>query len=397
MTMLPLSGVRILAVEQYGAGPFGSMQLADLGAEVIKIENPADGGDFGRRVGPHFFGPDDSQFFQSFNRNKRSLTLDLKHKDGRAVFERLVAGADGVFGNLRGDQPEKLRLTYEHLKGANPRIVCAHLSAYGRGNSREAWPGFDYLMQAEAGYLSLTGEPDGPPSRMGLSIVDLMTGMTAALALVSAIVGARASGVGRDIDVSLFGTALQNLSYLATWNLNEGVNPGREARSGHPSLTPSELYRTSDGWIFIMCNKEKFWPALCDKLGRPELAVDPRFVTAKARLANRTALCELLDAELTRATTEEWLERFAGVVPAAPVHDVADALRNPFVAETDGIAAYPHPARGTIRMLAPIFQVSGVDAPKQAAPSLGADTDAVLREAGYADSEIALLRRAGAV
>src|SRR5918992_3486025 len=248
--MLPLAGVRVLAVEQYGAGPFGTMQLADLGAEVIKIENPIEEGDFGRRVGPHFVGPNDSHFFQSFNRNKRSLTLDLKSAEGREIFLRLVAKADAVLDNLRGDQPRKLRLTYDDLKEANPRIVCAHLSAYGRGNSREAWPGFDYLMQAEAGYLSVTGEPDGPPSRMGLSIVDLMTGTTAALALVAAILGARASGVGRDVDVSLFDTALQNLCYLATWSLNEGVNPGRERRSGHPSLTPSELYRTQEGWIF---------------------------------------------------------------------------------------------------------------------------------------------------
>ena len=394
--MLPLAGIRILAVEQYGAGPFGTMQLADLGAEVIKIENPVEEGDFGRRVGPHFVGPNDSHFFQTFNRNKRSLTLDLKSAEGRAVFLRLVGRADGVLDNLRGDQPKKLRITYDDLKEANPKIVCAHLSAYGRGNSREAWPGFDYLMQAEAGYLSVTGEPEGPPSRMGLSIVDLMTGMTAALALVSAIVGARTSGVGRDVDVSLFDTALQNLCYLATWNLNEGVNPGREKRSGHPSLTPSELYRTQDGWIFIMCNKEKFWPALCEKIDRPELAADSRFATPAARLKHRDALRDVLDGELTQATTAEWLERFAGEVPAAPVHDVAGALANPFVAETEGIARYEHPTRDGLRMLAPIFRLAEAT-PRRGAPMLGADTDAVLREAGYSDAEVEALRKRGIV
>jgi succinate---hydroxymethylglutarate CoA-transferase len=391
--MLPLQGVRILAVEQYGAGPFGTMQLADLGAEIIKIENPTEGGDFGRRVGPYFLAENDSHFFQSFNRNKRSLTLDLKSPAGREVFERLVATADGVLDNLRGDQPGKLRLTYDDLRHVNPRIVCAHLSAYGRGNSRTDWPGFDYLMQAEAGYLSVTGEPDGPPSRMGLSVVDLMTGMTAALALTAAILGARASGIGRDVDVSLFDTALQNLCYLATWSLNEGVNPGREARSGHPSLSPSELYRTRDGWIFIMCNKEKFWPALCEKLDRPDWAGDARFATPKARLANRALLRELLDRELGRRSTAEWLEIFAGAVPAAPVHDVKGALANPFVAETNGIADYPHPARGAIRMLAPIFRLPGEALPARAAPPLGADTDALLREIGYDEAAIADLRR----
>src|SRR6516165_505107 len=167
--MLPLSGMRIIAVEQYGAGPYGTMQLADLGAEVIKIENPAEGGDMSRRVGPFVLGDNDSHFFQSFNRNKRSLTLDLKKPGASEVLHALVREADGVLDNLRGDLPERLGLTYAALREANPRIVCAHLSAYGRTGPRAAWPGYDYLMQAEAGYLSLTGEPDGPPSRMVLS------------------------------------------------------------------------------------------------------------------------------------------------------------------------------------------------------------------------------------
>ena len=167
--MLPLAGVRILAVEQYGAGPFGSMQLADMGAEVIKIENPKDGGDVSRSVGPYFLGEHDSHFFQAFNRNKRSVTLNLRAPEGQRVLHDLAATADAVLDNLRGDQPPRLGVTYDQLKSVNPRIVCAHLSAYGREGSRAAWPGYDYLMQAEAGYLSLTGEPDQPPARFGLS------------------------------------------------------------------------------------------------------------------------------------------------------------------------------------------------------------------------------------
>ena len=191
---LPLSGVRIVSVEQYGAGPFGTLQLADLGAEVIKVENFQDGGDMGRKVGPHFFGPGDSHFYEAFNRNKRSVGLDLKHPKGQEIFRKLVERSDAVFDNLRGDLPEKLGLTYPHLAELNPRIVCVHLSAYGRTGSRAAWPGFDYLMQAEAGYLSLTGEPDGPPARFGLSIIDLMTGTTAAMALLAGLVEARQPG-----------------------------------------------------------------------------------------------------------------------------------------------------------------------------------------------------------
>jgi succinate---hydroxymethylglutarate CoA-transferase len=259
---LPLTGVRVLAVEQYGAGPWGTLYLAELGAEVVKIENPKDGGDIGRHVGPHFFGPHDSQFFQTFNRNKKSVALDLKHPEGKGAFRALARGADAVLDNLRGDQPEKLGLTYADLKEVNPRIVCAHLSAYGRSGSRKAWPGYDYLMQAEAGHMSLTGEPGGPPARYGLSIVDLMTGLAAAFALLSGVIGARTNGVGMDLDTSLFDVALHNLSYPATWFLNAGELTARASRSAHPSLVPSQLYRTRDGWIFIMCNKQKFWEAL---------------------------------------------------------------------------------------------------------------------------------------
>jgi len=165
---LPLAGIRVLAVEQYGAGPAGTIYLADLGAEVIKIENLREGGDVGRRVGPHFFSPDDSQFYQTFNRNKRSIALDLQSAEGKEVFLDLVRTAEGVIDNLRGDLPDKLGLTYAALKETNPRIVCSHLSAYGREGSRAAWPGYDYLMQAEAGHMSLTGEPDGPPERYGI-------------------------------------------------------------------------------------------------------------------------------------------------------------------------------------------------------------------------------------
>jgi crotonobetainyl-CoA:carnitine CoA-transferase CaiB-like acyl-CoA transferase len=391
---LPLAGVRVLAVEQYGAGPFGTLYLADLGAEVIKIENHKEGGDVGRQVGPHFFGPGDSQFFQTFNRNKKSVTLDLKHPEGKAAFLALVATADAVLDNLRGDLPEKLGLTYDDLKHANPRIVCAHLSAYGRAGSRKAWPGYDYLMQAEAGHLSLTGEPGGPPTRYGLSIVDLMTGLVAAFGLLSGVVSARATGVGMDVDTSLFDVALHNLNYPGTWFQNAGVVTGRTARSSHPSLTPSQLYRTRDGWIFIMCNKEKFWGVLAEALGRPEWAADPDFATFKARLANRERITQMLDAVLLTRTTAEWIAHFAGKVPAAPVYDVAQALESEFVAERGSLVDFAYPDGRSARMIAGPIRVSGT-APTRAAPALGADTEAELRAAGYSDERIAALRAAG--
>jgi succinate---hydroxymethylglutarate CoA-transferase len=390
--VLPLHGVRVLAVEQYGAGPFGTMFLADQGAEVIKIENPDDGGDMSRDVGPYFFAPDDSEFFHSFNRNKKSLTLDLKREQGRAVFHDLVKTADAVASNLRGDVPGKLGLIYESLRSHNPKIVCAHLSAYGRTGPRASWPGFDYLMQAEAGYFSVTGEPDAPPTRFGLSVVDLMSGLGLAYALLAALTSARSTGVGRDIDVSLFDVALHNVSYLATWYLNEGFTQGRLSRSAHPSLTPCQLYRTRDNWIYIMCNKEKFWPALCEKIGKPEWSGDARFRRFKDRLQHRHLLTELLDAELQKHSTNEWLEIFAGIVPAAPIYDIAQALENPFVTAHERLQTLPHPTRGGYRMVAPPIRCPGEVAPARPAPALGADTDALLRELGYDNSRIEALR-----
>jgi crotonobetainyl-CoA:carnitine CoA-transferase CaiB-like acyl-CoA transferase len=394
---LPLAGLRVLAVEQYGAGPFGSSYLADLGADVIKIENHKDGGDVGRSVGPHFFGPGDSQFFQTFNRNKRSVTLDLKHPEGRAAFRALAARADAVLDNLRGDLPEKLGLTYEQLKAANPRIVCAHLSAYGRTGSRRHWPGYDYLMQAEAGHMSLTGEPEGPPVRFGLSVVDLMTGLAAAFGLLAGVIRARETGQGMDVDTSLFDVALHMLNYPATWYLNAGAVTGRAPRSAHPSLVPSQLYRTRDGWIFIMCNKEKFWGVLADELGRPEWKTDPELATFRARLANRERITRMLDAELSRRTTSEWLGQLAGKVPCAPVYDVAQALANDFVAERGAIAEFRYPDGRSARMLASPIRVPGTNPPARAAPAMGADTEALLAEAGYSEARIAELRAAGVI
>ena len=395
---LPLSSVRIVSVEQYGAGPFGTQHLADLGAEVIKIENFHDGGDIGRAVGPQFFGPGDSHFYEAFNRNKRSLGLDLKHPKGQEIFRKLVERSDAVFDNLRGDLPTKLGITYAQLANVNPKIVCVHLSAYGRSGSRASWPGYDYLMQAEAGYLSLTGEPDGPPARFGLSIVDLMTGTTAAMALLAGLVDAQATGKGRDLDVSLFDVALHNLAYVATWYLNGGIVTNREPRSSHPSLTPSQLCRTKDGWLFIMCNKEKFWTALAEALGKPEWATDPEYSTFAARLKNREQVTQELDAVLTTATTAEWISRLGGKVPIAPVYDVQQALENPFVAEQQLVLDFQHPEHGKIRGVAsPVRLENSAVLPTRAAPRLGEDTDALLEELGYAPNLIGALREQMAV
>ncbi len=398
--MLPLSGLKVLAFEQYGAGPFGTQFLADLGAEVVKIETRTDGGDMGRSVGPYFLDTEatnSSLFFQAFNRNKKSMTLDLTKPGSREVLERLVTEVDAVACNLRGDVPKKLGITYDELGKINPKIVCAFLSAYGREGSRAKWPGYDYLMQAEAGYFSLTGEAGTQPARMGLSIIDQMTGLGQAFALVSGVLKARETGKGGDIDISLFDLACFNLTYLAPWYLNNGHVQGREARSGHPSLTPCQLYTTADGWIFLMCNKEKFWPILCEKIGRPELGDDPRFVNFKKRLENRAIIQEILDDALSARTTAEWLDLFSGTVPAAPVLNVKDALDNPFVTERGSIQTVNHHEAGDFRLLTTPVRVKGAELPANPAPELGAHTDEMLTRAGYTPDQIEIMRDAGIV
>jgi len=399
--MLPLEGCRILAVEQYGAGPWGTQYLADLGAEVIKIENPKDGGDMARPLGPFFLndgsGNADSQFFQSINRNKKSLTLDLQHEKGRALFHEMVKSADAVTCNLRGDVPAKLGLTYETLGAVNEKIVCCHLTAYGREGERATWPGYDYLMQAETGWFSLTGEPDTPPARFGLSVVDLMTGLLQAYATSAAILGARAEGKGRDIDVSLFDLALSNLSYPATWFLNSGHVQGREPRSGHPSLTPCGAQKTKDGWIFLMCNKEKFWPILCDMIDRPEWGRDPKYATFKERLERRAEITDMLDEALSEKTTDEWLKLFAGTVPSAPILDIQQALENPFVTENGKIQDVVHQSGNPFRLVAPPIHCPGDPAPANPAPELGQHTDELLSDIGLDAGEVAQLRAEGVV
>ncbi len=394
----PLRGVRVLAVEQYGAGPFGTQHLADLGAEVVKVENGNTGGDYARGLGPFFAGDPDatdaSLYFQSFNRNKKSLALDLSGPEGRAVLHRLAPHFDAVTNNLRGDVPEKLGITYDGLQAANPAIVCAHCSAYGRAGPRRDWPGYDFLMQAEAGYFAMSGEPDGPPARMGLSLVDYMGGTYLALALVSAVLAARATGQGRDVDINLFDTALYNYSYLGAWTLNGDYEPGRLPRSAHPSLVPCQLYRTADGWIYLMCNKQKFWPALCAALGAEDLASDPRFAGFDGRLAHRDLLTELLDLKLSANTTGHWIERFAGRVPAAPVLAPREALQTPFMRQRGRVQSLRVANGSAFDVLATPIDAGGIDpAADRACSPLGADTGATLRAAGFSEAEIDALER----
>jgi crotonobetainyl-CoA:carnitine CoA-transferase CaiB-like acyl-CoA transferase len=377
--MKPLQGVRIVSVEQFGAAPYGTMLLADLGAEVIKIENAAIGGDPSRKTGPYMLGTNDSEYFQAFNINKKSVSVDLRSAEGKAALRELVSGADALVNNLRGDLPAKMGLDYKSMAEVNPAIVCVHVSAYGRDNARASWPGYDYLMQAESGLMHLTGEPDGPPSRLGApSIIDHTTGLTAAVGLLSAIIQARASGKGCDVDTCLLDVALHQLGYVATWYLNEDHVSTRQPRSAHYSVAPVQTFPTSDGWLFIMCMTDKFWGELITAIGRPELGSDPRFVTQASRQANRDVLTEIIDSEMSRQSNAYWLAKLNGVLPVAPVLDLAQALDSPFLQTTDMIHTIGHPAKPGMRVLANPLKINGARLDQAPCSAFGADTAAYI-------------------
>src|SRR5438093_7472043 len=293
--------------------------LSDLGADVVKVEDPTTGGDEARRV-PPFNDPaaHDGLYYQSLNRGARSLTLNLRTPEGRDLLHRLVARADAVYNNLRGDLPAKLGLDYAALRHANPRIVCCSLSGFGRTGPRLGDPGYDYLLQAYAGFMSVSGEPDAPPTKCGVSIVDFSGGILSALALMIGLHRARATGIGSDIDVSLLDTAISMLNYLAVWTLNRDWRPRRLPDGAHQTLVPSQSFQTRDGWVVIMCMKEKFWERLADRMELGHLRDDARFRTFADRLAHRDVLAPILKAEFRRRTTADWLERLRGHVPLAP-------------------------------------------------------------------------------
>lgn len=392
----PLRGFRILSVEQYGAGPFATMILGDLGAEVIKVEDPG-AGDVARHVPPYTV-ENDSIYFQSLNRRKKSVALDTRTEEGRLLFRELAASCDAVFSNLRGDQVEKRGLDYDSLSSVNPRIVCCHLSGFGLSGRRAREPGYDYLMQGYAGWMTITGEPDGPPVKSGLSLVDLSAGVFAGLGLVSALHRARETGIGCDVEVSLFDTAVSLLTYVGAWHLSRGYEPRRWPLSSHPSQVPSQILPSADGWFVVMCAKEKFFRRLIEVMDLATLGQDPRFDSFEARLAHREELIEILAERSRTETTNHWLERLRGLVPVGPVNTVAEALRDPAVIERGMIVEIEHPTLGPVRALASPIRVRGGQPDLCRGPALGEHTEDLLvtllgKEAG----EIAALEEAGIV
>jgi crotonobetainyl-CoA:carnitine CoA-transferase CaiB-like acyl-CoA transferase len=391
----PLDGIRVIAIEQYGAGPFGTLYLADLGAEIIKIEDPATGGDISRYIPPGRVGTD-SLFFEAFNRGKRSIAIDLKSQAGRGVFERLVASADAVFSNLRGDQPARLGLTYEVLGKINPAIVCVALSGYGRVGDEARLPGYDALIQAGSGWAALTGAPDDPPTKSGLSLADYVAGLTAALGLMVALFDARRTGLGRDVDTNLYDSALAMLSYPATWYLSSGFVTERQPMSGHPTVVPFQFFATSDGHVAIATPKEKFFRTLVERMGLAELLDGPSFADFEARGRNREMLLARLSERFAERTTVEWMAALRGRIPIAPVRPMEEALDPDELAGRGMLAEYEHPSFGTVRSVGLPLTMGGFDPQYARGPGLGSDGNAILGELGYTPDAISDLRDTGA-
>lgn len=397
MRPLPLEGMRILSIEQFGAGPFGTSHLADLGAEIIKIEDSRSGGDVGRYVPPYAQG-EDSLFFETFNRGKKSISLDLATDAGRKIFLDLVAVSDGVFSNLRGDVPEKIGITYDALKHVNPAVVCCSLSGFGMTGPRRSEPGYDYVIQGLVGWMDITGEPDGPPTKSGLSIVDFSTGYVAALALLAGLIAARRDGIGLDCDVSLYDTAVSMLTYPGVWHLNAGFEPKRTHHSAHPSVVPFQAFQADDGWLVIAAPKEKFWTRLTEVLGDAALATDPRFRTLADRQKNSALVLAHLDRILATRSVDEWVALLsAASIPCGPVNTVADALSDPQVDARNLVVEAEHPVYGMVKTIASPVKVGERFATPRRAPQRGEDTRAVLEQLlGLDDDDLEAARIGGA-
>jgi len=383
----PLADIRVLAIESYGAGPWATLQLADLGAEIIKIE-PLSVGDVSRHVPPGA-KDGDSLFFQCLNRNKKSITLDLKTQKGMEALYRLLPEVDVLFANPKGSMPDKLGITYEDLKEYNPKLVCCFLTGYGRVGPRQNHPGYDYLAQALSGMVWMGGEPDGPPARCGVSVIDMAAGTNAAFLMMAAVHQSRLTGVGCTVDTSLLELAISYSNYLNTWHLSTGWEPVKLPMGAHQSIVPSQMFQTKDDWLMVMAQMDKFYYSLVREMGLPKLAEDPRFLTMQDRYQNRDALLKILSQEFKTRTTAEWIKLLEGKLPVAPVNSIPEALRDPQVDALGLIIDYDHPGLGKIKQTGPPFKFSGYNPEFKPGSALGKDTEDILTSlAGYSKDEL---------
>lgn len=393
MAGAPLTGIRVVEVGNYMAAPFCGMQLADLGAEVVKVEVPTTG-DLVRTSAPFVDG--ESSTFVRLNRNKRSLALDLKDRRGKEIFLKLVARSDVLVENLRPGTMHDLGLGYEELSASNPRLIYAAISGWGLTGPYAHLAGLDIMAQAMSGLMSITGEPDGPPAKSGVPLCDLVCGLYAALAVVAALRTRERDGVGELIDVSLFEAGVS----LAIWEAGRYFATGEIPRalgSAHQSAAPYQALRASDGWFTVGATSPPNWHAFCEVLGRPEWEHDERFATASKRNSDRAELIEVIETVTATQPIDHWVSRLehAGV-PCARIQAYDEVFHDPHLTERDFFWDAPHPKLGAVRQLgSPIrFTRSSVER-GAAGPSLGADSAAILEELGCTPSEVASLAAQG--
>jgi CoA:oxalate CoA-transferase len=392
---MPLTGIRVVDLTRVVSGPFCSMFLADMNADVIKIEAPGEG-DSVRRQGAARNGL--SWYFAAYNRNKRSVTLDLRRDEGRAVLEKLIAGADVLVDNFRPGVLDRMGFTRDRLAALKPDLVRASITGFGDDGPYRDRPAFDFIAQAMSGFMSVTGTPDGPPLRAGPPISDLIAGLQGALGICAALVQRDRTGRGAQVGASLTNGLISFLSYLAADYLEAGRQPARTGND-HPILAPYGLFRTSDGEVAIAPANEAIYCKFLEAIAAPELAQDPTYATNALRVENRRAINRAVEAKLAAGTTAQWIDRLnAAGVPCGRVQSLAEVFADPQVRAQEMVVTIDHPGRGPVDMLGfPIKFPDSPAPPRRPAPELGAHTDEVLGELGLSAAEITQLRATGVI
>jgi crotonobetainyl-CoA:carnitine CoA-transferase CaiB-like acyl-CoA transferase len=388
----------VLDLSRVLAGPWCTMILADLGADVIKIENPR-GGDDTRHWGPPYVGGE-AAYYLCANRNKRSVALDLSTAQGQEIVRQLAADADVLVENYKLGGLDKFGLDYGAIARVNPAIVYCSISGYGRASPLAERPGYDYVIQAEGGLMAVNGEVEGEPMKVGVAVADLFTGMAAAQAILAALLSRDRDGIGQHIDMALFDCQLAMLANVGSAFLAAGEEPRRYG-NGHPTVVPYQVFDTSDGKVVIAVGNDRQFALLCGSLlGRPELAADDRFARNSARVANRNALLVLMRPLIAAKPTRFWLQGMRALgIPCGEVRSVGEALLSPEAAAREMVTKVAHPTAGSVSLVASPLKLSGtpVVAP-EAPPLLGEHTDSVLSELlRYDAGQIAKLRSAGVI